>query len=216
MANDLAVLTRQRDDLLTHANDLAIANQEDANGAADVLRMVKTIEKAIHARLDPAVEAAHAAHKEAVALRNSFLDPVRHAETTVKTKLARWTSEQERIRMAEEARLREEARKAAEERALAEAKAAQDAGEPELAEAIIAAPPPPLPVVAIPKAQAQKGVSTRTAFRFRIVAPDMIPREYLVPDEQRIGGVVRSLGHDARIPGVEVYTEQVVSARAYA
>jgi hypothetical protein len=57
-----------------------------------------------------------------------------------------------------------------------------------------------------------EGVSLRKGWAFRIVDAAKIPRKYLVPDEKAIGGVVKALGQQARIPGVEVYRDTTVAA----
>jgi len=48
---------------------------------------------------------------------------------------------------------------------------------------------------------------------FRIINPQLIPRDYLTPNLKMIGGVARAWGRSARIPGVEVYAEKGVSGR---
>jgi hypothetical protein len=58
---------------------------------------------------------------------------------------------------------------------------------------------------AVPKVA---GIKARVNWKFRIVAAHKIPREYLMPDEVRIGQTVRSLKQAGEvIPGVEAYSE---------
>ena len=59
-----------------------------------------------------------------------------------------------------------------------------------------------------------KGQTFRTNWRYRIVDISKIPAEYLIPDEKRIGEVVRGLKDMTNIPGIEVYKEESVSRRA--
>lgn len=139
----------------------------------------------------------------------------------------------ERERLEREAAKLEE--KARQERAKAEAKAAEleAAGNAERAEAMrraaeekeqarqedaaalqsAAASMPLAPVVEIPRAEAA-GTSTREVWRFAIENAALLPREYLVADEQAIGAVVRALKGRASIPGVRVYSDKVMSARS--
>ncbi|MBL7686227.1 MAG: hypothetical protein JNK65_09385, partial [Deltaproteobacteria bacterium] len=56
------------------------------------------------------------------------------------------------------------------------------------------------------------GIASKTTWKFRIVNKKLIPREYLIPDEKAIGGIARSLGERANIPGVEFYPEMNISA----
>ena len=66
-------------------------------------------------------------------------------------------------------------------------------------------------LAAVPEAPtATKGVGVRTVEKFRVVNPDLVPREACSPDETKIKAL-RALGRE--IPGVEFYTENLVSVR---
>lgn len=88
--------------------------------AAEMWKHLNAMEKEVHRELDPVVDAANKAHKEAVALRTKILTPITEAKTYTKGQTEAWDAEQERIRVAEERRLAEEARKAEEARRAAE------------------------------------------------------------------------------------------------
>lgn len=60
---------------------------------------------------------------------------------------------------------------------------------------------------------AAEGISKRTIWRFEITDLAALPREYLIPDEKRIGAVVRAMKGDAQIAGVRVYPETIVAVR---
>ena len=66
------------------------------------------------------------------------------------------------------------------------------------------------PVASAPKV---KGISTRKKWSFEIVDQAKIPREYLVPNEVAIGGVVRALKGATNIPGIRVVSTDIMSAR---
>ena len=93
---------------------------------------------------------------------------------------------------------------------LAEAAAAEAAGDKEEAAAIISAPTY-VPAVILEKTVPKMagGPVYRTITKFRIVDVNLIPRVYMVPDEVKIGGVVRALKRATDIPGIEVYEERV-------
>lgn len=117
--------------------------------------------------------------------------------------------EQERIeqeRKAREAAAKEQARL----QKLADA--AREKGKEERAEtlefraqAVTAAPPPPMPKAA--------GTSRRTTWTFTVTDPALIPREYLLIDEKKIGAVVRAMKADTNIPGISVRSETDLSVR---
>ena len=58
------------------------------------------------------------------------------------------------------------------------------------------------------------GVNTRKVAKYRVTNPALVPREYLMIDDKKLGGVVRSLKLDARIAGVEVWLEDQIAATA--
>lgn len=68
----------------------------------------------------------------------------------------------------------------------------------------------------VPKATAA-GTSARTNWKFRIVNPDLIPRNYMTPNEPEIGAMVRMLKDkdkaEATIPGIEVFSEITIGGR---
>jgi hypothetical protein len=157
---------------------------------------------------DSIIAAAHKAHKEAVAKKKSFYEPVESATKRVKRLMADYDAAQERARRAEQARLEAEARQVEQDRKLAEAVAVA-ATDPTAADAILEEPIMVAPVI-IPKATPKiEGVVYREVWKFQITDPDLIPRQYLTPDEKAIGGVVRSLKEQTNIPGVRVYSERV-------
>lgn len=133
----------------------------------------------------------------------------------------------ERERQEAEARAAELARQASmvedeaeRERLELEAEAARQDAEAVAEEVAIAeVAPVAAPVVAAPKAD---GIAARTTWKFRVTdkqalikaaAADPALAVYLAVDEKAIGGVVRALKAEARIPGVEVYAEQGLAVR---
>lgn len=57
------------------------------------------------------------------------------------------------------------------------------------------------------------GTFTRDVWRYEVLDPSLVPREYLMVDERKIGEVVRTLKGDVQIPGVRVWSETTVVAR---
>lgn len=134
---------------------------------------------------------------------------------------------EEAIRRQAELDLLEVERKAEENRLMAAAAAAEQAGDTKQAEdlataavevgtamaeeaAMIAAEPVYIPPVVIPKTvpKMSGGPVYRTIIKFRIINTSLIPRQYMKPDEVKIGQVVRALKREASIPGIEVYEER--------
>lgn len=80
------------------------------------------------------------------------------------------------------------------------------------AEALLVEPVTVAPVPVEPPTPKVEGVSYREVWEFEIVNEALIPREYLVPDLKRIGGVIRAMKGSAQIPGVRAYSRRVVAA----
>ena len=67
-----------------------------------------------------------------------------------------------------------------------------------------------VPPVVLPGAPKLAGSSERTYWKFQITDEAALPREYLMPDEKKIGQVVRAMKEKAvgHIPGVYAYPDQ--------
>lgn len=195
--------------IVDQAKAVKVVDIESYRYAGELWKGIGDMIKEVKATFDPICEAAHKAHKAATAKRASFLDPLESVYRSVKRLMSDYDAEQERIRRAEEERLREIARKEEEERRLREAIALEESGQEEIAAAVMEAPIRVPPVV-LPKTTPKfdGGPIFRTVWKYRIVNPSLIPREYMMPDQVKIGGVVRSLKDQCRIPGIEVYKER--------
>lgn len=58
-----------------------------------------------------------------------------------------------------------------------------------------------------------KGMSTRKVWKFEITDVSKVPAEYLMVDERKVGEVVRIQKGETTIPGIRVYSEDVVAVR---
>lgn len=55
------------------------------------------------------------------------------------------------------------------------------------------------------------GLARKLVWKYRIKDPSKLPREFTMPDEKKIAGVVRALKGDTKIDGVEVWNEPDVA-----
>jgi hypothetical protein len=211
---DTGELAEQGRSIVARAEALAVDSPDSLELAGTGLREIKTVRQQIKALFDQPVGLAHKAHKAMVAARNTLDSGPAMAEAMLKRKVATYQAEEERKRRAEEDRLRELARVEAEERQLAEAVAAEAAGNTEEAAEIIAEPIAAPVVVVAPAVPKLAGVSTRETWKYRIVDESKIPRDYMMPDDKKIGAYARSMKSKASMPGVEFYSDSVISARS--
>ena len=155
-----------------------------------------------------------AAKKEVLDQEKLADAPLAKAEAIIKPRIAQWSAEQEKIRLAEEKRLQEIARKEEEERQIDAAVHAEQSGNKEEAEQIIEAPVYVPPVVLAKTTPKVAGISLTKQWKYRIVDESKIPRQYMIPNESMIGSIVRNSKGVIIIPGVEIYSVDSVSSRA--
>lgn len=195
------------------AKQISIKTMDDYVRAGEIMLTIKAIRKKITETFKPIKQKMDAAKQEVLDQERAADAPLKEAESWLSPQIITWNREQERIRQEEEARLREIARKEEEERQLQEAILAEQSGQKDVAEEIMAAPVQAAPVV-VPKAVPKvAGMSIRDNWKFRITNEKLVPREYLKVDEVKIGQVVRAMKSAANIAGVEVYNEGTVSGR---
>lgn len=203
------------------ARAIVVIDTESMARANNYFLVIKGIRKKIADTMDPIISAAFSTHKVAVAKKKELEAPLITAESWLNGQIAVYHERQEKVRREEENRLRqieiekELARRKAEEAAkMAQAEALEAAGATDEAEQLVAeaiqeneapvvvnVPPPSTPKVEM------SGMAMVPTWKFRIVNESLIPRQYLVPDEVKIGGVIRSLKDKANIPGIQAYPE---------
>lgn len=213
--------------VVEQARAIVVDSPEAYEEAGTFLQLIAERRRLVGETFDPIVSKAHAAHKEAVAQRAKFLDPLNTAERDVKGKLAGYVQEQQRIQREAQRRLEEEARQAAETAAAEEAKRLEAAGETELAamvrEEAAQAPAPVVPVAsAVPR---MAGIANRETWKWRFkgseaaalrelvqaAAKDERLLGYLAVRETAVGSTVRAQKSLTKIPGIEVYPDQTVA-----
>lgn len=194
------------------AKAIVITDTVSYERAGGILLIVKGLRKKIDETFDPIISKAFAAHKEAKAQKTKVETPLLVAEGFLKPMIAVYDRQQEQKRRDDEAKLREEARAKAEAEQTARAEAAERRGDHAAAEAIISAPVVVAPVILPTETPKLAGVSIRQNWKARVVDEALIPREYLLVNMVALNGIARSLKDQARVAGVEFYSEDVVSA----
>jgi len=176
-------------------------------------KLIKGFERRVHEYSDGDISAAHKLHKSLIAKQCELLTPVKCVLPLIDGALRKYTNDQEQKRRAEEIRLQELARKQEEDRRLAEAVAIEQAGDKKLADQVIAAPvevPPVIVAKSVPKVQ---GISYTERWTYRVINPAIVPAEFKMLDEVKIGQYARAMKSAGRIPGIEIYSERSVSGR---
>jgi len=199
---------------LKAAHDIVIKDDPSYTAAGAFLGALKGREKSIDSVLDPFVKNNYDAWQGALALKAQHLGPVKEAEGIVKAKIKVYRIEAEKRNREEEARLREEARKADDDERLRRAEELLAAGRPEDVLALLEGTHEAPMIVAHKALPKVGGFVAREVWKYRITDLTKIPREYLVPDEAKIGKVVRATEGKIEIPGIEAYSEEDIAGRA--
>lgn len=126
-----------------------------------------------------------------------------------------WEREQERKRKEAEQAAQVASKKAADEEAQGVALALEAVGETELAAKVVSEVVPQKVILSsfIPKV---KGIGSKQEWHWRPKNEADIKREYLCPNEKKIGQIVEAMGKNAEsiIGGIEVWDESVRTRRA--
>jgi len=192
----------------TQAMSMTVTDMTSYQSAGQVLLAFKDMEKHIKDKFEKPKKETYQAWKGICNWENEELAKLSPGVAHLNKTMATYKIAEDAKRGEQEEILRQEAIKAEEERRLQEALQAEKEGKKEEAEIILETPifvPPPILETQAPKIN---GLGMQTNWKFRIININIIPREYLMPDEVKIGGVVRALKQNCKILGIEPYPEQ--------
>lgn len=173
-------LQKESDEIVAQAGAITIKTEEDFNLAAGIVVKIRGIKNRILDAVNPFVESADKAHKDAVAQRKKLLAPSEAAESALKNAMDAYARAE-----AEKKRKEEEAFQ----------KKMEAAKTPEAMEKIIAKAPAP---TVLPKAA---GVITVEEWSGTVINAAILPREYLIPDYDKLIAITKTLKNDTAIPG---------------
>jgi len=231
MTEELKVMEKKALTIQTQAHILKITDQETLTKANDGLLTIKVMLQEVNRTFKPMKDKARESVREIQEKWDKHAKPLKDAEKTYKDGIAAYYREQEKIRLeAEKEQLRiarefEEKERLEREKLEKEkrekAEAAIKAGDLDAYQKIVDKPTPepevepsPEPFNPPPAAPAlAKGTSIRKNWKYEIIDPSKIPVEYMKIDEVKIGQYVRVMKEKAAIPGVKVWSEDVISAR---
>lgn len=188
----------------------AITNDAENAAAAQSLVTIKERRTELDDNRKEITDPLTAAHKAAMKQYKSVDGPMAEVDRDIRLKMTVYRTEQARKAQEAQAELDRIAQAAAEEERMAEAERLEKEGRKEEAEAAIA---PAAIEQAVQERQTYvsttpakvEGVSMRKQPHIKIEDPTKIPREYLMPDEKKIKGVVKALKFQHGIPGVRYW-----------
>jgi hypothetical protein len=210
---EVVAIQPEANKLTEFARTVAIKTNEQYQAAANYLKSIKGLLGKIEDARTRVTKPLLAAQREVNAQAKDAAEPLQKAERLIKVAMDGFIQEQNRLRLEEQRKADEAARKQQEKlqqqaaKAMASGKMEKAAELEQLATAVVA----PAIHRDPPKVA---GIVTKEVWKFEIIDPNQVPRNFCSPDEQKIGGVVRALKGDTQIPGVRVWKENQIAAGA--
>lgn len=199
--------------MVKNYQDYAIALPEQYTGAAEHLKLIKTRYDELEELRKSMTRPLDDSKKRIMDFFRRPLEALTNAENLIKRAMLTWQQTQEQIRRAEEARLAEIQRKEA-EKLTERARKAEEAGKTERAEELRQQAQEKemfVPTVAS-TVEKIKGISTRTYWRYRVINEALIPRDYLIPNHEKLAAIAEVTKGTLKVAGIEFYSEESMSA----
>lgn len=193
--------------------DYAIFDAVGYRRAAETLGRVKSAIKQIEEQRVAITKPINEALRTINAQAKVAADPWQNVERKIKGAIAAYDAEQDRIRR-EAQRVADEAARKEREKLERQAAAAAAKGKEDKAVELEQRAAAVVSAVAQPETPKVEGVSRRFVVKTEVTDPKLVPREYCKPDEPKIDKIAKAMGGDIEIPGVRIWKEAVISARA--
>lgn len=189
-------------DVINLSRTLVVKNQETYDAGYKLGKSIKLLIEDIKGDCEPICKLSNELHKKAVAMRDKHLKPVLGARDLVARKMNTWHAEQERKRQEAKRKEKERLEKDEENRRLKEAEKLEAQGLTEAAEEILEEPiitPPPSESFRVKRYEVEKpkGLSHASVWTYDMIDVSKLKREYMIPDEVKIGKLVRAAHKDA-------------------
>jgi hypothetical protein len=195
----------------------AIASEGELAAAVLERKEIGAQVATVEAFFAPLKSLAHQLHKALCDRESAILGPLKALDHEKRAAMSAYALELDRQRRARERALEDEQRQAREAQAIKEAAQLERAGDHAMAAAVVAEAiaAPPAVVVLPDRRKAIAGLKMRRSWHWRYAGDDkakalqVIPREYLTADEQKIGAHAASMKESAAIAGIEFYFEDL-------
>jgi hypothetical protein len=203
--------------LTAWARSLQVTCAADFADAGEKLKGIKGAMKRVVDFFKPTKQAQDEAKRRIIEAERKLLDPLTEAESLAKRAMLSFQQAEQRRAEDERRRLQAEAdEKARRERDALEKKAAA-AKKPETqekyTEAAAAVVAPVVHVATV--APRVAGVTTKKVWTFQVTDAALVPRDFLIIDEKKLGQYARAMKEGATVAGVRFYAEESLSSKGY-
>jgi hypothetical protein len=183
--------------------------------ANDFLLGIKSLRKEINAAWDPVIEKAHKAHKEALDQKKKYEEPLKKAEGEIKIRIASYMEDQEKKRREAEEKAAEAEKKRMETQVHMEEEARHLESKGNIQEAKeIRNRIPEFRPTSLPDVPTLNNVKTRKIWKWEVVDISKVPIQFLQIDRAKVTAQVNMHREKTNIPGIRVFSETSVAARA--
>lgn len=209
MSDEVQVIKSEVAPVVDQAASMVVNSAESYGSASDFLKRVKQAQNRVTAFFAPMKQKAYEAHRAITAQESETLKPLQQAEATVKRIMSEYYQAQERIRIAEQQKAQAAADEAARKERERLEREASKLKTPELREqrmekaAQVIAPMIQV-ATAVPVISGQQ---VRKTWKAVVVNVDLVPREYMVVNEQALQAFARATKGAVKIPGVQFVEE---------
>lgn len=199
-------------------NVIITTNEENAH-ASTIIKGLRNLKKSVQDTFRPHIKQANELWKGLLADEKKYLEPIEKSEEIIESKMKQFIFAERQRQIESQRKANELAEKEAQkerDRLTKQSELLRAKGKIEEANAklqeiqMVTATSP----IIQNRAEKQEGVSDVAKWTFSITNPELIPREFLSPDEKKIRAYVNAMKKDARIPGVKI--EEDISLRVKA
>lgn len=205
------------------AKAMSVTDDVSYRAAGEFLKQIKTASNKVTSVFKPMKTQAHKAWRTICDTENEMLDPLTEAEVYLKEQLGDYTLKVEEQQNEERARLQSTAQSESDEAVLEAAYAAEEAGAPELAQAILKQESH-VPAVVLPSAApATKGISARKSYEAHVtnlralvaaVAAGKVPVMAILPNMPFLKNQANQMQNLFSYPGVKAVAKRTIAVRA--
>lgn len=195
---------------------IVVNNQVDVSKATAVIKGIKRLMDKVKESYDPFIDKAHAAHKEAIAQRDKYLDPLKEQKKKYESAITDYTKRMESEQRERERITNEELAKIAakEKQDLLDKASTANEWDKECLEEK-AAEIKPITVDVQKKVVEQDGLVIRKTWKARVINLDALPREYMLIDQTMLNVSAKNEAIRVKgIPGVQFYQDMSTSVRS--
>jgi len=203
---EAVVLAKKAGQFAAKAEEFKVPDAPAYQEAGNWLKQIKAKAKELDDLRKSMTKPLDDSKKAIMAFFKPPIDRLSTAETSIKRAMVSYMQIEEKKRAAAEEKLRRE-----QERLLERAEAAASAGKDKAADRLEERAELMSTTVA-PTVQKVDGIQFRKVWRFNIVNEKLVPREYLIVDEKKLGEIARTEKEGANVPGVEFYADDVLAA----